>query len=286
MKKIIYMIALFWAAIGMISCEKEVKDYDGEEGVYFYVQWGAEWGDTTKWANQSYTPVEFVNILGDTYEVKVRVMSTGRVKDYDRTFQMVVDKDSTTAVVNQNYEPFEEMQVIKAGQAYADVVIHLKRNENIMEVEKVLGLRLFPTNDFIIGIPEWGKLAGMWSSEGSSEFDASVHKIIMSDFIVKPARWIGGIYDQPGDTESGRWGVFTVKKYKLICDQFDLTYEDFQTEATMPVAKRAVIQEHMANYLQELYDKGTPVLEDDGRLMWFMGVSWTSVVGVPWVPEQ
>ena len=51
MKKIIYMIALFWAAIGMISCEKEVKDYDGEEGVYFYVQWGAEWGDTTKWAN-------------------------------------------------------------------------------------------------------------------------------------------------------------------------------------------------------------------------------------------
>ena len=47
------MIALFWAAIGMISCEKEVKDYDGEEGVYFYVQWGAEWGDTTKWGNQS-----------------------------------------------------------------------------------------------------------------------------------------------------------------------------------------------------------------------------------------
>lgn len=263
-----------------------MKDYDGEEGVYFYVQWGAEWGDTTKWVNQSYTPVEFVNILGDTYEVKVRVMSTGRVKDYDRTFQMVVDKDSTTAVVNQNYEPFEEMQVIKAGQTYADVVIHLKRNENIMEVEKVLGLRLLPTNDFIIGIPEWGKLAGMWSSEGASEFDASVHKIIMSDFIVKPARWIGGIYDQPGDTESGRWGVFTVKKYKLICDQFDLTYEDFQTEATMPGAKQAVIQEHMANYLQELYDKGTPVLEDDGRLMWFMGVSWTSVVGVPWVPEQ
>lgn len=54
----------------------------------------------------------------------------------------------------------------------------------------------------------------------------------------------------------------------------------------MPGAKQTVIQEHMANYLQELYDKGTPVLEDDGRLMWFMGVSWTSVVGVPWVPEQ
>ena len=138
----------------------------------------------------------------------MRVMSTGRVKDYDRTFQMVVDKDSTTAVVNQNYEPFEEMQVIKAGQTYADVVIHLKRNENIMEVEKVLGLRLLPTNDFIIGIPEWGKLAGMWSSEGSSEFDASVHKIIMSDFIVKPTS-----LDRGNIRSAGRYGKWTLGSF-------------------------------------------------------------------------
>ena len=130
MKKILYMIALVWMGIGMMSCEKEIKDYDGEEGVYFFVQWGAEWGDTTKWANQSYTPVEFVNVLGDTYDVKVRVMITGRTKDYDRTFRMVVDKDTTTAVENLNYEPFEEMQVVKAGWNYSDVMIHLKRNES------------------------------------------------------------------------------------------------------------------------------------------------------------
>ena len=54
----------------------------------------------------------------------------------------------------------------------------------------------------------------------------------------------------------------------------------------MPGAKRTVIQEYMVKYLQDLYDKGTPVLEDDGRLMYFMGVSWTTIVGVPWVPEQ
>lgn len=57
-----------------------------------------------------------------------------------------IDKNSTTAVVNQNYEPFEEMQVIKAGQTYADVVIHLKRNENIMEVEKSAGFKT-PSNE-------------------------------------------------------------------------------------------------------------------------------------------
>ena len=38
--------------------------------------------------------------------------------------------------------------------------------------------------------------------------------------------------------------------------------------------------------LQELYDKGTPVLEEDGRAMWFMGVSWKSIVGQPWIPAE
>ena len=40
----------------------------------------------------------------------------------------------------------------------------------------------------------------------------------------------------------------------------------------MPSAKQQVIKEGMAIYLQDLYDKGTPILEEDGRLMWFMGV--------------
>ena len=54
----------------------------------------------------------------------------------------------------------------------------------------------------------------------------------------------------------------------------------------MPNAKRTMIKDYFVNYLQDLYDKGTPVLEDDGRAMWFMGVSWKTVVGQPWIPEQ
>ena len=46
MKKILYVLALAWLVCGVASCEKEVKDYDGREGVYFYVQYGPEWGDT------------------------------------------------------------------------------------------------------------------------------------------------------------------------------------------------------------------------------------------------
>jgi hypothetical protein len=54
----------------------------------------------------------------------------------------------------------------------------------------------------------------------------------------------------------------------------------------MPNAKRTMIKNYFVNYLQELYDKGTPVLEEDGRAMWFMGVSWKSIVGQPWIPAE
>lgn len=286
MKRMAYIIACLWIIIGMTGCEKDLKDYDGLEGVYFYVQWGPEWGDTIKWANQSYTPVEFVNIAGKTHDVKIRIMTTGGIKDYDRTFRLTVDRDSTTAEEGVEYEHFDENQVVKAGAFYTDVYIRTLRSGALSDEQKELRLKLEATADFEIGIPVWQQIASMWSSEGPKVFDASRHIIRMNDFIVKPSKWIGGIYDKPGDTESGRWGVFTEKKYRLICDQFTLIYEDFTTDERMPGAKQAVIQEHMANYLQVLYDAKTPVLEDDGRLMWFLGVSWSSVVGVPWVPEN
>ena len=43
MKNIVYIATLFRIIAGLSGCEKEIKDFDGEEGVYFYVQWGPDW---------------------------------------------------------------------------------------------------------------------------------------------------------------------------------------------------------------------------------------------------
>lgn len=43
MKNIVYIATLFLIIAGLSGCEKEIKDFDGEEGVYFYVQWGPDW---------------------------------------------------------------------------------------------------------------------------------------------------------------------------------------------------------------------------------------------------
>ena len=121
MKNIVYIATLFLIIAGLSGCEKEIKDFDGEEGVYFYVQWGPDWFDTTYWAAQPYTKVEFIKKGVDELLLKIRVQMTGRVKDYDRKFRIVVDQDSTTAVKGENYLEFDEWQTIKGGWSYADV---------------------------------------------------------------------------------------------------------------------------------------------------------------------
>lgn len=68
-----------------------------------------------------------------------------------------MNKDSTTAVEGVNYEPFDELQVVKAGYHYADFSIRLKRDESVQTEERVLALELEPTDDFGIGIKLVGR---------------------------------------------------------------------------------------------------------------------------------
>ena len=44
----------------------------------------------------------------------------------------------------------------------------------------------------------------------------------------------------------------------------------------------ALITNEMTRYLTDKFNAGTPVKEDDGRLMWVGSVPWTSTIGVPY----
>lgn len=290
MKKIFNLIVLTLLSSAIfISCKKEeLKVYDGKEGIYFNVQWGPSHGNENLWATQPTTEIEFINLVEKSDTVYLKVMTTGRIKDYDRTFKMEVVVDSTTAIKELNYDPLPTEYTIKAGETFVRVPVITHRTENIQDEAKILALRLLPNEHFDIGIDVWRKLPIFWEPVIRGDFDATFHKVIMSDFVVRPSRWIGG---NNNGVESGRWGEFTEKKYRLICDHFDLVYEDFTTIDGMPGARQENIQQYMIKLLQEHYDaemkkpraERQPILEEDGRLMWFLGVSWTSTIGVPWV---
>lgn len=279
MKKLTSIITAVIFTLVYSSCEKETMDFEGEDAIYFAVQWGPDHGDSTVWAFQHFSPIEFMEIDRDMHEVKLRVSLLGRKKDYDRPFEFQIVPDSTTAIQGLEYKINSFQGVIKADEVYTDLIIPVFRTKDIKEVEKTIGIELLSNDYFDLSIEKWEPLHPYWSSEKHQEFNPAFHMITLSDFLSKPNIWIGMANN---GVEAGIWGEFTEKKFNLICELANVTYADFENSTTMPMARAQVIREVVANHLQTLYDQGKPILEDDGRLMWVMGVSWTTTIGVPW----
>lgn len=171
--------------------------------------------------------------------------------------------------------------------------VTVKNSEALDEVERNLVLRLLPSEDFTLAIPQWFDLSGMLGNDSNKEeFDGTRHKIILNNFITCPKVWWGGkTPGNVGDPDGGLWGFFSKEKFEEILKRFpELTYEDFMSEETIPSGLRYAIQNKMAMDLQALYDKSPDhrdaIREKDGRLMWFQGVSWKSYYGVPFQPGE
>jgi hypothetical protein len=268
-------------------------DYQGKEGVYFAVQYGASWGDTTLWPYNPISEIKFINSISNDSTHLIRVAINGAIKNYDRTFRMVVEKDSTTAIEGVNYQALPEDFIIKANTTFTDVPIKLFKADNILTEAKQLSLKLEASDDFDLSIPIWVDLPDLWSGTWN-KFDNTRHRLILSNFYIRPKVWMGMPEDNApiGTQEAGRFGQFTTKKFLLMCEVmntkygWDLKYSDFSDKATMPNPKMAVINEAMKEYLTQLYNEKKPVLEEDGRLMWFMGVEWDSFVGIPYKPKN
>jgi hypothetical protein len=254
------------------------------EGVYFAQQWGLP--TFSEFPYRSFSNVELVKLPGTIteYTANIKVMFTGPVKDYDRYFKVEINPDSTTAVVDVHYAALPESVLVPANAIEAYVPLVLKRAADLQVAGKKIGLRLVANEDFGIAFPEWKAIPDL--GEGSltpadTAFDNSLHTVIVTDFIVQPKIWRGSV-NAATNRDQGSWGGFTRKKIELMYKLFNLTYDDFGSDETMPPVLQTLITQEMERYLIKMFNAGTPVKEDDGRLMWAGAVPWTSTVGVPY----
>jgi len=280
----ILRVAILTFLLPLISCEKEMMNYKGVEGIYFAVQYGPSYGSELTWAYQPSSDIEFVKLTENETTYRVKVMITGALKDYDRKFKVEINPDSTTAILGVHYNALPENLVIPAQARSTTIPVILKRTPDLQKEGKKIGLRLVANENFQLSFPEWDAIPSYSASNGpiTKKFDASLHTIKINDFMVQPAVWIGSI--QAGNRESGSWGAFSRKKIELMCRLMDLTYADFGSTVTMPSVRSGLVGSECARYLIEQFNAGTPVLEDDGRLMFIGNVPWTSYIGVPWKP--
>ena len=290
MKKIFILHISILAIFLNYSCSTtELMDYEGTEGIYFYVQRVpiSGYGDTTIWSANATSLIEFTKTPAVDTTLNLRVRITGPVKDYDRPFEIRVNKDSTTAIENVNYEVGSFEKVIKANMHYADVPIKIIRADNLQKEEVRVTLELLPNENFNLAFNELYSLSGSLPMDRNDEgHNPAFHSVYMNYLIVRPTAWVPAIDYETGQTEAGLLGAFTMKKFSVINEVCKVTYDEFASKDIMPQIRVQAIQQQMKAYLINQFNNGTPVLEDDGRLMWVMEVPWQSTVGVSYVPDD
>lgn len=261
----ICMVALL---LFLAACEKDLMTYNGEESVYFDVRWHETAGDEiNEWPHQNYSLVQFGKMAGETTTLSLCICVTGTVKDYDRSFGLEVLQDSTTAIAGEEYLAFDNNPVIKAGELSTNVDITLRRSARMSKQEVILMLHIIPGEHLTLHFPDYGDSSGHWAADHTygGNTDASMHKIVINDFISRPDGWYGDdIYG------SGLFGAFSEKKYLLLMEVTGTTVADFESTATMPVARAQSLSEQFGRYLlqQAALGRDHAVLDEDGTMMY------------------
>ena len=97
MKKLIYIGCCLLGLLAFSSCEKEMDDYQGQDGLYFDVQYTdtPHYTNPEMWAHQLYTWVRFFSMPEGTNETQLslKVNVVGEACDYDREFDVAVVVD-------------------------------------------------------------------------------------------------------------------------------------------------------------------------------------------------
>ena len=205
----------------------------------------------------------------------------GQEKDYPRPFKVIVNQDSTTAREGIDYEALQDEYVVEANNSVAYIPVTLYRQPEMKDETITLGLKLVANDYFSLTFQNFEQLEG--HTNGDVVYDslnATMHTIRINDLLTQPTNWLGST-DASGK-EFNVFGVFTEKKFNLICKEFNLTYADFMDSNIMNYTYQMLIGRKMAKLLNEAYHSGNPYLEEDGRLMWVDGCDYTSYPGIPW----
>lgn len=285
MKKIFLIIAVIAIFLPFWGCDQEMISYEGKRGVYFSVRWG-NLSFPGSWPYYSYSYFNFAKVTEATSTATVKVMITDTYTDYPRPFRYSVDLEKSTAIPGVHYDAPSGEGIIPAGDVvgYATVVVH--RTLDMENEEFSVVLQLEPNEYFdlafttFIQIKEYNQPLQGYPREDT--LDASRHTLILMDVMTKPDGWYGGFYQYGAFEEFNLFGAFTSKKCRLITELYGLTYEQMLDSTIFTYGYQGVLSKRFSAYLIEQYRNRTPILENDGRLMWAGDCPWKSYENVPW----
>ena len=268
--KILSMLALVLSVLALSSCEKDLMDYEGKDCLYFDVRRGATWIEPELWAHYNYSEVTFGNVLSNDTTIAVKISATGQTKDFDRSFQVIVTKDSTDLEEGTEYEPLKPEYVIKAGQTHTFVDVTFHRTARMTNDTLRFQLQIVPNEYFQTMFDNYKDYPGPYEEsqpkvEVKKNHDARFHTMFVDDVLIQPEGWMGS------DAGSGLFGKFSDVKYRFMMQVSGTTIFDY-TREKMTQARATAVGQQVAEELVRRARAKDPVIDKDGTMMWVMAV--------------
>ena len=155
MKKLIYVLPTLLGLV-LYSCDQNINyPYEGKDRIQFR-HYTTNYNGSRQYSDSltfsfGLKPAE---IEIDTAKIVVEFLGKG--SDKERTYKVVVEPDSTTAIVDRHYKAISEMQKFRPGQLTDTIRIAIIRKNlstSFRHPETIkIGLRLEPTEDFDLGL--------------------------------------------------------------------------------------------------------------------------------------
>ena len=264
--KLISSIALLSAVL--TSCERELMTYEGKDSLYFDIRNEVAWLDPDTWSHEYFSTVPFGSTVSDEITKSFTVQASGMPSSIDREFRVVVVEDSTE-LLEGDFTGLAESYCIKAGETSTTVDLTFHRGAHMKNDTLQLQLALVDNEHFTMMFDEIGKAPEQYSPTENSKFDynhnASIHNIFVYDVMTRPKQWSGN-----DETGMGLLGAFSAKKWLLMMEMTGTTIEDYADASTMPSVRQQAICQTMSAFLLEKARAKTPVLDEDGTMMFFM----------------
>lgn len=247
MKKKQATLYSFLLAMLFISCEKDIKRYDGETNIYF-----------VRAVDQLNSAAPVYDSLTVTFAfhpsktdslVKIPVRITGVPSTEDREYEVAVDATST-AIAGVHYEALPETLTLKAGKVADTIPVKLFRTADMLTSDFSLILELQPNGNFKTNMVN--KVVNATSGQMLS---FTRLKIFVNDILNKPKYWLDAYM-----------GTFSRKKLLLTSELLDIPV-DALNSTTTSISQQIFYANYMQRYLNDKKAAGETIYEEDGSEM-------------------
>jgi hypothetical protein len=239
------LLAIVSVTVGLMSCEKGLEPYHGNNGIYFR-------DNKTKFLDTSFVTFGFSGPGVTDSVISIPVSALGMTANSDRPFKLVV-VDSSTAKAGVHYDALSETMTIKAGEVGTSVKLKLHRTPDIQINPVYLVLELLPNEHFQTDVRTF--------SNGSGTSKATSFKLWINDILTQPSKW-----------QTPYMGTFSRKKLYLTASVLGLDIQEMinilnGTDGTVALNAQIAWGRSMKLYLNQQAAAGTPVYEDNGSRM-------------------